>query len=437
MPAEPEAKRVQIFRGTETPVWLYYDESCKSLVWETDHLRIIPAGKGMKTASVFFDTVDGWRGLSKERRQELPEFSYLWSPYTALPERVWFTAEGEVGFGFEPTSPGGINWIPVSCEDPKDFADRGRSLLITALLPLAADLKMYPPDAEGNNLDVYAPSPCQSDFHHLLTEAKRLGLRPPTCVHLTAMTPSGGSVTHSGRAEAAVLLELPTPVAEVAIMSSIADYAGKYGYCTFPPSRFGKPGNTKSAPPVHAPAFGEPPRLLPIRYLVGEVALPACEWCWKLCELVRDMDCVGFDDAAQILPVLLLCGGAKERADAMEAMTVFFSKLPAGLKYLSYLRKHLILLHDDAAHHPMNVLEEMKQTVGKLKNKVDECEKAVEDSIAELNAARAQVHKQAVQLREQDVLLREKDVEIQALRTALRALDDVISKGGPSPQQPN
>jgi hypothetical protein len=286
----------------------------------------------------------------------------------------------EVYFGFD--AEGAINWIPVLCEDPKDFGDRGRSLLITAVLPLDKDLKRCIPNSEGFNLSVEAPSPCQPDLHHLLTEAKRLKLPVPTNDHVAVMAylepqhvVPQGTMIYRGAAVAAVLLELPTPVAEVAIMSSIADYAGKYGYCTFPPSRFCKPGNTESAPPMRTPAFGEPPRLLPIRYLVGEVALPACEWCWKLCELVRDMDCVGFDDAAQILPVLLLCGGVKERADAMEAMAVFFSTLPAGLKYLTYLRKHLIVIHDDAAPPLTNVLEELQKTVATLKTELGEVAK--------------------------------------------------------------
>jgi hypothetical protein len=441
---------------------LTYDPRHMRVNWQRGHLRIYPlSGVGEETHLYF----------SAPPRATPPGVSLMfWSTHAPSPRSLGWTAAGALRFGFDADSLDGTpQWKPMYCEDPKDFECRSGSLLISAILPLAKDMERRLPNAEGFNVHVRAPSLCQRDIRYLLSTIEHLKLDPPKKSHFTVMAyldekkvEPPGKAMYWAMAEADILLRLPTPVAEEDIISSIADYAGKYGYCTFPPSRFPeRPKHAAAAttegavtrcaadagPVAHATdaaaaiqtaastlsvidshpsstvtvaevAFGQSPRSLSIHHIVGEVAVPASFWLCKLCQVVRDMDCVGFNDTERILPVLVLNGTAEDWGRAKKAMADFFSHLPSGVEYLDYLRKYLIVLHDEAALHPTNVLEELKKTVATFKTELGEVAKTLHE------------HHRTItdRFRAKDDMLRAKDDDNSALTKTVTTLQTALDE---------
>jgi hypothetical protein len=182
------------------------------------------------------------------------------------------------------------------------------------------------------------------------------------------------------------VLQLPTPVKEWKILESIARCAKEYTYVTFPPLRFSTSGGTSSNAAGSAAQFGEPPRNTLIHSIVGEVAAPARSWNAKLCQVIRDMECLGFGEEnfdGGMLPVLILNGTKDDWRQAQAAMTKFFNDADAKrFKYLGFLKKHLIVLHDEAASHPMNVLAALNPKIKELKTQFAVLKKAYSEKSA-------------------------------------------------------
>jgi hypothetical protein len=255
-------------------------------------------------------------------------------------------------------------WIPTEREHWKDVQDRSRSFMVSAVLPTANDLQRCTRTA-GCNISVCAPCECQPDLHHLVTEAIKLGA-PCVSDHIKTMA----YLTETNRAKflcqgkADILLVLPTPVNEVDIIASIGSRARENGYGTFPPQRFATAPSCDVAGlrdvergdrtdcAMGSVAFGDLPRAKPIRCIVGEFAALAECWTVKLGHIIRDMEYMGFGEG--ILPVLVLRGMGADWSKATEEMATFFAAVPDNLKYLGYLKKHLVVLHDGAPSHPSN-----------------------------------------------------------------------------------
>jgi hypothetical protein len=288
-------------------------------------------------------------------------------------------------------------WISTERDHWKDVEDRSRSFIVSAVLPTARDLLRCTRTAEGN-VTVCAPCECQPDLHHLVTEAIKLGALCAsddikTMAYLTPahVKHAEGKLKVLCQGNADILLMLPTPADEVDIMASIGSRAREYGYGTFPPKRFAtapscdvaglrdvQRGDRGVCAMVDVPAFGDLPRAQPIRCIVGEIAAPAGCWTVKLAHIIRDMECMGFDEG--ILPVLILHGLDADWSKVTEEMATFFAAVPDNLEYLGYLKKHLIVLHDGAPSHPSNVLASLCSRLEKLAESIGRGETARHDA---------------------------------------------------------
>jgi hypothetical protein len=254
-------------------------------------------------------------------------------------------------------------WISsTEREQWKDVQDRSRSFMVSAVLPTANDLLRCTRTA-GCNISMCAPCECQPDLHYLVTEAIKLGAPCASDpIKTMAYLTETNKMKYLYRGKADILLVLPTPADEVGIIASIGSRARENGYGTFPPKRFAtaprcdvdglrdveRGDRTDCA--MGSVAFGDLPRAQPIRCIVGEFAAPAGRWTVKLGHIIRDMEYMGFDEG--ILPVLILHGA--DWSKATDEMATFFAAVPDNLKYLGYLKKHLIVLHDGAPSHPSN-----------------------------------------------------------------------------------
>jgi hypothetical protein len=316
-------------------------------------------------------------------------------------------ARGEVVFGCADEEL--CRLARASKENSKDLQGRSRKFFVSAVLPVAKDLLCCVATAAGN-ISMYAPSACQPDLHHLVTEAAKLGAPSPTThiktmAHLTPVNVANlPGAKYQCFAAADILVKLPTPVEERKIMASISSCAERCQYATFPPLRF-TPGETNgsaasprsdSAARRHesVPVFGEPPRTTSIHCIVGEVAASGHFWTAKLCEVIRDMEYMGFEEKdfdGGMLPVLILNGTAKAWIEAKDEMANFFPHVPEDLKYPKYLKNHLIVLHDVAASHPTNVLADLIPRITMVENAVNKWAKKVKAEKAETEAQVARI----------------------------------------------